>query len=82
MLKSISVKNFRQKMSDALNRVAYGGESIAITRRDQIVAVLIPYRELQELRKLRDQPLTDDAFEKMIDGIMDKNEKLYKRLAE
>jgi prevent-host-death family protein len=81
MLKSISVKDFRQKMSDALNRVAYGGENIAITRRGEIVAVLVSYQDLQELRKLRDQPVSDDAFEAMVDGIMDKNEKLYKRLA-
>ena len=82
MLKSISVKDFRQKMSDALNRVAYGGENIAITRRDEIVAVLISYQELQELRKFRDQPTSDEAFEKIVDGVMDKNEKLYTRLAE
>ena len=82
MIRSMRICDFRKKMADALNRVAYGGERIALTRRDEVIAVLVSYQDLQELRKLRDDPKTvDAAFEKAMKYVIDKNERLYKRLA-
>ena len=49
MIRSISVRDFRRKMADALNRVAYRGEHIALTRHGEVVAVLVSYKDLQEL---------------------------------
>lgn len=82
MIRSISIRDLRRKMADALNRVAYRGEQIAITRRDEIVAVLVPYEDLQELRKLRnDAHRADHAFEDAMTHVLEKNKQLYKRLA-
>ena len=81
MIRSISVRDFRNNISDALNRVAYRGEHIGISRRDEIVAVLVSYEDLKELRKLREAHGIDPDFEAVMNRVLDKNEKLYKRLA-
>jgi prevent-host-death family protein len=85
MIRSISAKLLRSHMADALNRVAYGKEHLAITRRNEVVAVLIPYEDLQELRRLRGQLAgegTSSELEQEIDHLFEKNEKLYKALAD
>ena len=84
-IRAISVRDFRSNMSDALGRVRFGGEYIAITRHEQVMAVLIPYEELQELRKLRDAAggkAVDAAFEDRINAHLTRNDKLYKELAQ
>ncbi|MBW1686844.1 MAG: type II toxin-antitoxin system Phd/YefM family antitoxin [Deltaproteobacteria bacterium] len=83
MILSISVRDFRRKMADALNRVAYRGEQIALTRHGEVVAVLVSYKDVQELRRYREQSGgVDHVFEEIAEYVVDKNEDLYKKLAE
>jgi len=51
-MKRIGAKELRNEMSDALNRVAYGGERIAVVRRGKEVAVLVPMEDATLLERL------------------------------
>ncbi len=51
----ISVKEIRDNLADALNRVAYGGERIVLLRRGKGVAALVSMEELKLLEDLEDQ---------------------------
>ena len=51
----ISVKEIRDNLADALNRVAYGGEQIVLLRRGKGVAALVSMEELKLLEDLEDQ---------------------------
>lgn len=43
----MSVAEFRGDLADTLNRVAYGGERIAVERRGKIVVFLVPVEDLE-----------------------------------
>jgi len=82
MIRSIAIRELRRKLADAVNRVLYRGEHIAVTRRDEIVAVLIPYEDLKELRRYREKEGVRSDVERLMDRVIDQNEKLYTMLAE
>jgi len=48
----LSITNIRDNLADALNRVAYGGERIVLTRREKGVAVLVSMDDLELLEQL------------------------------
>lgn len=51
----MAVKDFRDDMADPINRAAYGGERIILTRRGQGVAALVSMEDLALLQKLEDE---------------------------
>ena len=51
----LSVTDFRKDVSEALNRVAYKGERIALQRRGKDVAVVVPLEDIELLRRLEDE---------------------------
>lgn len=51
---SISVAELRLALSDSINRVAYGQERLAVTRRGKVAAVLVSVEDLERLEALED----------------------------
>ncbi len=51
----LAANEARKAFSDALNRVAYGGERIIVHRRGKDVAVLIPLEDLELLERIEDR---------------------------
>ncbi|MCD0480954.1 type II toxin-antitoxin system Phd/YefM family antitoxin [Streptacidiphilus sp. ASG 303] len=47
----IPVTQARAALADLVNRVAYGGERIALTRHGRTVAALVPAEDLERLRR-------------------------------
>ena len=52
---TIAIKDFRDDMADPINRAAYGGERIVLTRRGKGVAALVSMDDLALLEKLEDE---------------------------
>lgn len=50
----VSTVEAREKLSDLVNRVAYGRERVTITRRGKAVAVLVPVEDALALEALED----------------------------
>lgn len=51
---TVSVAELRLALSDSINRVAYGHERLAVTRRGKVAAVLISVEDLERLEALED----------------------------
>ncbi|MCK4624254.1 MAG: type II toxin-antitoxin system Phd/YefM family antitoxin [Phycisphaerae bacterium] len=51
----VAAREFRNEVSDVLNRVAYGGERIVITRRGKGVAVLVSVEDAEALEELENR---------------------------
>jgi prevent-host-death family protein len=51
----------RSEFADILNRVAYGKERIVLHRRGKNVAAMVPFEDLELLRKLEDRIDLEDA---------------------
>lgn len=51
----ISITEVRDRLADALNRVAYGGERIILRRRGKGVAALVSMEELAILEELENK---------------------------
>lgn len=51
----IAVAKIRDNLADALNRVAYAGERVVLTRRGKGVAALVSMEDLQLLQELEDR---------------------------
>ena len=51
----IAVKDFRDDMADPINRAAYGGERVILTRRGEGVAALVSLDDLALLEELENQ---------------------------
>ena len=62
MLNKITTADARKKLSNIINRVAFGDESFVLTRRGEPVAALISMRELKLLQELEDKIDIDDAW--------------------
>lgn len=62
MLNIITTADARKKLSNLINRVAFGNESFVLTRRGEPVAALVSIRELQLLQELEDQIDIEDAW--------------------
>ena len=51
---TLSIVDARNNMADVLNRVSYGGERIALSRRGKAVAVLVSVADAELLARLED----------------------------
>lgn len=52
---TIAIKDFRDDMADPINRAAYGGERVVITRRGEGIVALVSMEDLALLEKLEDE---------------------------
>lgn len=70
---AVNVSEAKRQFSDLLGRVAYGGESILITRRGRPMARLVPPTASQapRLRDLQGWLDEEDPFFEAIDRIVD-----------
>jgi len=62
MFTKISTADARKKFSNIVNRVAFGKESIILTRRGEEVAALVTMDELRLLQELEDRIDIADAM--------------------
>ena len=62
MLNKITTADARKKLSNIINRVAFGDESFVLTRRGEPMAALVSMRELKLLQELEDLIDIDDAW--------------------
>jgi len=63
----LAASNVRKDFSEALNRVAFGGERIILHRRGKDVAVLIPVEDLALLEDIEDVLDARDAGRRLSD---------------
>lgn len=61
MVTTISTADARKNFADIVNRVAYGKETIVLTRRGQEVAALVSIDELELLQQIEDHIDIEDA---------------------
>ena len=57
----IGVKEIRDNLADALNKVAYAGERVVLARRGKGVAALVSMEDLELLEKMEDEADVRDA---------------------
>ena len=62
MLNKITTADARKKLSNIINRVAFGNESFVLTRRGEPVAAIISLNELKLLQDIEDQIDVEDAW--------------------
>jgi len=62
MINKITTADARKKLSNIINRVAFGGESFVLTRRGEPVAALVSLKELKLLQEIEDQIDIEDAW--------------------
>ncbi|HLA77990.1 MAG TPA: type II toxin-antitoxin system Phd/YefM family antitoxin [Vicinamibacteria bacterium] len=69
---SVNVGEAKRRFSDLLARVAYGGETVLVTRRGRPMAKLVPAREpgAASLADVRGWLEADDPYLKVVDGIV------------
>jgi prevent-host-death family protein len=74
---AVNVSEAKRRFSDLLGRVAYGGESVLITRRGRPMARLVPPDAAltPRLRDLRGWLEDDDPFFEAIDRIVEERSK-------
>jgi prevent-host-death family protein len=61
MTTTISTAEARKNFADVVNKVAYGKETIVLTRRGQKVAALVSIDELELLQQIEDRIDIEDA---------------------
>ncbi|MGM0655991.1 MAG: type II toxin-antitoxin system Phd/YefM family antitoxin [Thermodesulfobacteriota bacterium] len=61
MTTKISTADARKNFADIVNKVAYGKETIVMTRRGQDVAALVSIDELELLQQIEDHIDIEDA---------------------
>jgi prevent-host-death family protein len=57
----MSIVEAREGLADAVNRVAYGGERVALARRGKTVAVLVSVGDLAALEAMENRADMQDA---------------------
>ena len=62
MISKITTADVRKKLSNIINRVAFGEESFVLTRRGEPVAALVSLKELKLLQEMEDQIDIEDAW--------------------
>ena len=70
---SVNVAEAKRRLSDLLGRVAYGGETVIITRRGRPMARLVPFGEIDEekgLAAVRGWLEEDDPFFATVNSIV------------
>ena len=61
MLNTVSTAEARKRLAEIVNKVAYGNESIVLTRRGEEIAALISMEELALLQFIEDHIDIEDA---------------------
>jgi len=61
MATTISTADARKHFADLVNKVAYGNESVILTRRGEKIAALVSIEELELLHRLEDFMDIEDA---------------------
>ena len=61
MVTKISTADARKNFADIVNKVAYGKESIVLTRRGQEIVALVSIDELELLQQIEDYIDIEDA---------------------
>ena len=61
MATTISTADARKNFADIVNKVAYGKESVVLTRRGQKIAALVSMDELELLQYIEDHLDIEDA---------------------
>lgn len=64
----LSAGEARRNFADSLNRVAFGGERIVLTRRGKTVAAIVPIDDLHILEQLEDKIDVEDAKKATIEN--------------
>lgn len=67
MATKISTAEARKNFADIVNKVAYGNESIVLTRRGQEVAAIVSMEELKLLRQIEDRIDIEDARKALLE---------------
>lgn len=62
MINKITTADARKKLSNIINRVAFGDESFVLTRRGKPIAALVSLKELKLLQEIEDQVDIEDAW--------------------
>jgi len=66
---SMTVAEVRENFAEVLNRIAYSGERIGVSRHGKVLAVMVPIEDLEALEAYedwRDQKLADEAWEEYL----------------
>ena len=61
MATTISTADARKRFADIVNKVAYGHESVILTRRGEKIAALVSIEELELLKQIEDVIDIEDA---------------------
>jgi antitoxin Phd len=62
MLREISTADARKKLSNIVNRVAFGKEAFVLTRRGEALAALVSVQDLKLLQEIEERMDVDDAW--------------------
>ncbi len=57
----VGIKEIRDNLADALNKVAYAGERVVLARRGKGVAALVSMEDLELLERMEDEADVRDA---------------------
>ena len=68
MVTTISTADARKHFADIVNKVAYGHESIILTRRGEQIAALVSMDELELLQQLEDVIDIEDAMKALAEA--------------
>jgi len=61
MTRKMSAAEARKNFANIVNRVAYGNDSVVVTRRGEEVAAIVSIEELKLLQQIEDRMDIDDA---------------------
>ena len=62
MLRKISTADARKKLSNIMNRVAFGKETFVLTRRGEALAALVSVEDLKLLQEIEETLDVEDAW--------------------
>lgn len=62
MINKVTTAEARKHLADIVNNVAYGQDSIVLTRRGKDIAALVSIEDFELLQKLEDLQDIEDAF--------------------
>jgi prevent-host-death family protein len=63
----VSVSEARQDLAELVNRAAYGGERIRVSRRGRTIAAIVPIGDLELIEQMEDEFDLDAAREALAD---------------
>jgi len=55
MFDTMNSTDAREKLADVLNRVAYAGDRVRISRRGKVVAAVVPIEDLELIERLENE---------------------------